>query len=85
MDEATMRARREARGRFLRALYERSEGDVNAYEDGYDIAGSLGIEEREAERFVRYFEERGFLQNVTQAGLTVRITALGVDAVEKAD
>jgi uncharacterized protein YueI len=82
MEGTTGTGRPDGRRRFLGALYERTDADVNAYEDGYEIAGALGIDPREAERFVRYLEERGLVQNVSQAGLTVRITALGIDAVE---
>lgn len=78
-----MEERREARRRFLRRLYERADADVNAYEDGHEIAAELGIPEREAERFTRYFEEHGYVQNVSSAGLTLRITAAGIDSVER--
>jgi hypothetical protein len=84
-EDAAVRRRREDRVRFLHALYTRSDADVGAYEDGREIADQLGIPVPEAERIVRYHEERGFIQHLGGGGLTLRITARGIDHVESAD
>jgi hypothetical protein len=80
--DALLRQRRLDRHRFLAALYARSDADVGAYEDGRDLADGLGIPLPEAERIVRYLEERGFVQHLGGGGLTLRITAAGIDHVE---
>jgi CTP-dependent riboflavin kinase len=82
MDADAIRLRRENRGRFLRRLYEVSELEASEYLDGYEIAGELGLSRQDAERMVRYFEDHGFVRKVGSAGLTVRITAQGIDFLE---
>lgn len=80
-DEA-LAARRADRHRFLRRLYELSDADVSSFHDGREIADELGIPMVEAERIIRYFEERGYLRHVAGGGLTLRITVDGIDQVE---
>lgn len=81
MTDPGIGARRAARLRFLRRLYEMAEADVGAFCDGAEIADELGIPIREAGRIVRYYEERGYLRPAG-TGLTIRITADGIDFVE---
>jgi hypothetical protein len=45
---------------------------------------SWGSIPHEVGRIVRYFEERGFLKHIAGGGLTIRITAAGIDHVETA-
>jgi len=80
--DAALHRRRSDRARFLRAVYDAGDADVGAYQDGREIADRLGISVAEAGRIVRYFEDRQFLRHVSGAGLTVHITAAGIDHVE---
>ena len=79
-----MRARRENRRRFLAYLYRCSEEEATEYRDGYEVADELGISRQDAERIVRYHEDHGFVTLTGRHGLTVRITARGIDHVEGA-
>lgn len=74
--------RRELRRRFLEALYQRSEEGESEYQDGYELGAELGMTRQEAERVVRYHEDHGFVRKTGSHGLTVRITAHGIDHVE---
>ena len=80
-----VRRRRELRRRFLETLYEQSERGESEYQDGYELAAALGITRQDAERIVRYHEDHGFVKKSGSHGLTVRITAQGIDHVETAD
>jgi hypothetical protein len=77
-----IRRRRENRKRFLELLYDASEGGDSEYLDGYELAAQLGLERQDAERIVRYHEDHGFVILTGRHGLTVRITARGIDHVE---
>jgi CTP-dependent riboflavin kinase len=79
--DATVRKRRQDRLRFLHRLYEIGDADVGAFQDGREIADSLNVPLDEAERIVRYLEDHGYLFR-SGGGLTVRITAEGVDYLE---
>lgn len=83
MDQ-TISARRENRLRFLRRLYELAEADVASFQDGSEIAEDLRIPLAEAGRIIRYYEEHGYLRHAGGGGMTLRITAAGVDFVELA-
>lgn len=74
--------RRELRRRFLEALYRLSEEGESEYQDGYELATELGMSRQDAERVVRYHEDHGFVRKSGSHGLTVRITAQGIDHVE---
>ena len=78
-----LRARRASRRRFLERLYEASEQGDSEYLDGYELAAELGLSRHDAERFVRYHEDHGFVLSTGRHGLTVRITAQGIDHVER--
>lgn len=78
-----VRRRREQRRRFLEMLYEHSEAGESEYQDGYEIAAEAGLSRQEVERVVRYHEDHGFVRKSGSHGLTVRITAQGIDHVEK--
>jgi hypothetical protein len=77
-----VRQRRENRRRFLELLYDASETGESEYLDGYELAGQLGLDRQDAERIVRYHEDHGFVTLTGRHGLTVRITARGIDHVE---
>lgn len=79
-----IRARREARRRFLEYLYRCSEEEATEYRDGYEVADELGISRQDAERIVRYLEDHGFVLKTGRTGLVLRITAAGIDHVESA-
>ena len=81
MSEA-VRRRKEARQRFLELLYEQSEAGASEYQDGYELAAELELSRQDAERIVRYHEDHGFVRKTGSHGLTVRITAQGIDHVE---
>ncbi|CAN5697981.1 hypothetical protein BH23GEM3_BH23GEM3_05890 [soil metagenome] len=83
MDE-TISVRRENRIHFLRRLYELAEADVASFHDGSEIAEDLGIALVEAGRIIRYYEEHGYLRHAGGGGMTLRITAEGIDFVELA-
>ncbi|HYH80219.1 MAG TPA: hypothetical protein VEX86_10485 [Longimicrobium sp.] len=82
MTDDEVRRRREARRRFLEALYDTSERGESEYQDGYEIAAGLGVSRHDAERIVRYHEDHGYVRKSGSHGLTVRITAQGIDHVE---
>jgi CTP-dependent riboflavin kinase len=77
-----VRRRRELRRRFLERLYAQSEAGESEYLDGYELAAELGLARQDAERIVRYHEDHGFVRKSGSHGLTVRITAQGIDHVE---
>jgi CTP-dependent riboflavin kinase len=78
-----VRRRRALRRRFLESLYEQSERGGSEYQDGYELAAELGLTRQDAERVVRYHEDHGFVRTSGSHGLTVRITAQGIDHVEE--
>ncbi len=80
-----IRTRRENRRRFLEHLYEASERGDSEYLDGYDLADQLQLSRQDAERIVRYHEDHGFILKTGRHGLTVRITAHGIDHVERGE
>lgn len=82
MNDEEVRLRREARRRFLETLYNTSERGESEYQDGYEIAAELGVSRQDAERIVRYHEDHGWVRKSGSHGLTVRITAQGIDHVE---
>ncbi|HEX8690938.1 MAG TPA: hypothetical protein VF746_00750 [Longimicrobium sp.] len=82
MSDDEVRRRRELRRRFLELLYEHSERGDSEYQDGYELAAGLGLSRQDAERVVRYHEDLGFVRKSGSHGLTVRITAQGIDHVE---
>lgn len=82
LDPEAFRRRREDRRRFLERLYRSSEEAGLVYEDGYEIAEELGLSRTDAERIARYHEDHGFLKSMGGAGLTLRITARGIDFIE---
>ena len=77
--------RRALRRRFLEALYQRSEEGESEYQDGYELGAELGMSRQDAERVARYHEDHGFVRKTGSHGLTVRITAQGIDHVETGD
>ena len=77
-----VRKKRELRRRFLEVLYEHSEHGASEYQDGYEIGAELGLSRVDAERIVRYHEDHGHVRKSGSHGLTVRITAQGIDHVE---
>ncbi len=78
-------SRRAHRRRFLEHLYEASERGDSEYLDGYELAGDLDLSRQDAERIVRYHEDHGFILKTGRHGLTVRITARGIDHVERGE
>jgi len=82
MDDTAIRERRESRRRFLLRLYQVSEEEASEYLDGYEVAAELGLSRQDAERIVRYFEDHGYVRKTGNTGLTLRITAQGIDHVE---
>lgn len=79
-----IRARREARRRFLEVLYRCSEEEATEYVDGYEVGEEIGASRQDAERIVRYLEDHAFVTKTGRTGLVVRITARGIDHVEMA-
>jgi CTP-dependent riboflavin kinase len=79
-----IRARRENRRRFLEHLYRCSEEQSTEYQDGYEVADELEISRQDADRIVRYLEDKGFVTKTGRTGLVLRITADGIDHVEAA-
>ena len=77
-----VREKRRNRRRFLERLYEQSERGESEYQDGYEIAEELGLSRQDAERIVRYHEDHGYVRKSGSHGLTVRITAQGIDHME---
>lgn len=84
-DPDAVRRRRESRRRFLEALYRSSEEEGSVYEDGYAVAEALGLSRADAERIARYLEDLGYVKNTGGTGLTLRITAQGIDWLETSE
>ena len=82
MTDEGLQRRRELRRRFLERLYQHSEEGESEYQDGYELAAELGLSRQDAERVVRYHEDHGFVRKTGSHGLTVRITAQGIDYLE---
>ena len=80
-----IRTRRENRRRFLERLYDASEHGDSEYLDGYELAEALHLTRQDAERIVRYHEDHGFVMTTGRHGLTIRITARGIDHVERGE
>jgi CTP-dependent riboflavin kinase len=78
-----IRARRLNRRRFLEYLYRCSEEEATEYRDGYEVADDLEISRQDAERIVRYLEDHGHVTKTGRTGLVLRITAAGIDHVER--
>lgn len=78
-----IRRRRQNRHRFLERLYTHSEEGASEYVDAYEVAEELELSRQETERIVRYFEDHGFVLKTAGVGLTLRITAQGIDHVER--
>jgi hypothetical protein len=81
--EDPLARRRRERARLLRLVYDRSDADVATFLDAFELADELGIEHHEVGRLVRYFEERGLLKHLGGGGLMIRITAEGIDEIER--
>ena len=78
-----IRRRRESRRKVLELLYACSEDDGESeFRDGYEMAAELGLSRQEAERIVRYLEDHGWVRKAGSHGMTLRITAAGIDHVE---
>lgn len=58
------------------------EGSTEVYAEGYDVCAELGLSRQDAERIVRYHEDHSFITNTSGVGLSIRITARGIDAIE---
>jgi Mn-dependent DtxR family transcriptional regulator len=82
MDKERIKARRERRQQFMRALYEEIDGSVNEFVHGLDIAERLGADPEEGRRIIAYLEEKGLIKVDDHKAGIIRITADGVDAVE---
>lgn len=82
MDPEIVKARRARRQAFLRLLYEKTDGSVSEFVDGYAIAKEVGADDAEGKRIVAYLEEKGLLKVDDHKTGIVRITAGGVDAIE---
>ncbi len=74
--------RRATRRTFLVALYERVDGSVSEFVNGYEIAASLGVDREETAKVIAYFEEKGFVRVDDHREGTLRLTAAGVDEAE---
>lgn len=74
--------RRELRLAFLRALYERVDGSVSDFVNGFEVAGGLGIDRPEAAKLFDYLEEKRWIRVDDHREGTLRITAEGIDRVE---
>lgn len=77
-------ARRAMRAEFLRRLYERVDGSVSEFVNGYELTDAIGIDRTEAGRLFAYFEEKGLIRVDDHREGTLRLTADGVDRVEEA-
>ncbi|HEU0054798.1 MAG TPA: MarR family transcriptional regulator [Longimicrobium sp.] len=78
-----IRRRRENRRKVLELLYACSEDEGESeFRDAYEMAAELGLSRQEAERIVRYLEDHGWVRRSGNHGLTVRITAQGIDHLE---
>lgn len=82
MDRELIRQRRERREGFLRALYQDVDGHVNEFVNGFDVAARLGADEAEARRIIAYYEEKSLIKVDDHKTGIVRMTAVGIDAIE---
>lgn len=67
----------------MRELYARTEADVGAFVSGGDIGVELRLDPAETRRFLEYFHEKGWVWVDDFKEGTLRITAAGIDQVEK--
>lgn len=82
-DPERIRARRAQRWSFLVRLYEAAEDEGAPYVDGFELAADLGLDRAAAERIARYLEDHGYVKNTSGNDLVLRITARGIDYVER--
>ena len=82
MDSDQVRARRQRRTEFLRALYGDVNANVNEFVDGIALGAKVGANDEETRRIIAYFEEKGALMVDDHKTGVIRITAAGIDLVE---
>jgi hypothetical protein len=74
--------RRRWRRDFLARLYDRVDGSISEFVNGYELGSGLGLEESEAGKIFEYLEEKGWVMVDDHRAGTIRMTALGIDEVE---
>jgi len=74
---------KEKRDQFLIKLNEMSDSDINEFIESMRIGEELGIERKTTFNFVRYFDQKGFIKQRTDAGDVISITADGIDEVDR--
>jgi|Deesub1362B_J571_1020462.scaffolds.fasta_scaffold00598_13 DNA-binding transcriptional ArsR family regulator len=74
----------EIRAAILRNLYEQEKTKPYSWIDAEKLGNELGLTLKEVDFHLNYLEEKGFIryERVLGGGGLVRITALGIDAVE---
>jgi hypothetical protein len=78
-----MKHRRELRREFLRRLYHRVDGSVSEFVNAHEIGLDLGIDDAESRRIFEYLEEKRFVMVDDHRAGIIRLTAEGVDEVER--
>lgn len=78
------RIMQEIRATILRRLYDQERKRPYSWIDAFNLAEELNLGKDEIEFHLNYLEEKGFIryERVLGGGGIVRITALGIDAVE---
>lgn len=84
MEDDQLRRRRKLRRAFLKRLYLRVDGSVSEFVDANEIGRELELDESATRRMFEYLEEKGHVLVDDHRGAVIRLTAVGVDAVESA-
>lgn len=69
------------RNYYLKHLYDISQGDSSLHWNGREIAGEIGIDEREADRIIEYLHNEGLLK-VVGFGQLLKLTTRGCLYIE---
>jgi predicted nucleotide-binding protein len=75
---------KEKRYQFLIKLNEMSGGDINKEIESMSIGKELGIDRETTFNFVTYFDQKGLIRQMTEAGDVISIKADGIDEVDRA-
>jgi hypothetical protein len=75
--------RQKQRVDFMTRLYWAADGSVSEFVSAYEIGADISVPETDIRRLVEYLEERAFIKVDDHKLGVIRITANGIDYVEK--
>jgi hypothetical protein len=80
-----LRARNRRRLEYLRALYDLVDSSVTDFVEGFELGLSLEMDLSETRRVLGYLSEKGLVKVDDFRSGVIRLTAAGVDFVERAN